>query len=47
MLITFIGVYTFTFQVKYTDRKAKIYALKVKFNLVNLTRCVLGVTVLI
>lgn len=43
MLITFIGVvYTFTFQVKCTDRKAKIYALKVKFNVINLTQCVLG-----
>lgn len=42
MLITFIGVvYTSTFQVKCTDRKAKIYALKVKFNMIDLTLDVL------
>lgn len=38
MLMTFNSVvYTFNFQVKRTDRKATINALKVKFNVINLT----------
>lgn len=37
MLITFIGVvYIFNFQVKCTDRKAKINTLKLKFSVINL-----------